>query len=77
MKECLSNHNCMFLACRQSIAEEKEVVRTLLCSQLVNATSYQVVESSSLLIFFSLASGCVLQILAVFHAVILNMVLFW
>lgn len=51
MKEYWSNSNCMFLACR-SVAEEKGVVRRLLYSQIVNATSYHMVESSSLLIFF-------------------------
>lgn len=52
------------------------MVRRLLYSQLVNATSYHVVERSSLLIFFFIASECVLKIVGIFHAIILNMVLF-
>lgn len=63
---------------RKSIPEEKGVVRTLLYSQSVNVTSYPMVESRSLLVlFFFLTSKCVLQIIGIFHAVILNMGLFW
>lgn len=72
------NTNLTVPACFQHAEEHswgKASVWRLLYSQLLNTTSYHVVERSSLLGFF-LSSECVLQT-HVFHAVIPNLLLLW